>query len=694
MAGRVAVLMSIAAELRIGGVLPPIIYGVAYSATLFQIGGSGTLVYTDPGALVLPAGIVATDNGDGSITFAGISTASGSYPITIDGLDGDRNPVTATFTLTVQVLPISISGDADDMRIGDSDTFSGYGVTGGSGTGYIWAIASGALPPGWGPINAATGHIPRTPTTVGNYSWGVQVTDSLGNVSAVYADSATIRYAAIALTGAFTSLGIIGVPYSSDIPISGGDGTYSNPRFTSGAVSGMALSIVTVSGVKKLRLSGTPTTQETDSITVAVDAHEFDGTVVTATHSQSVTEDPALTLTGTFTSPATPGAAYQSRIPIGGGSGSYSLHGGSGVTAGALPAGGALSIVTITGVQYLQLDGPLTTYSGAFTVRVDDADGQTVSLTMTVVVSVTITGAFATPLYSGVAYNQSITIAGGSGTYSTPAVATGAVPTGLALSIAGSNLTLSGTNSVGTTFTFTCTVHDSLGNVSSASASQSLTRQDQNFASVVSLLHFDGANNSTTFTDQKGKTWTPAGSAKISTTQSKWGGSSGLLVSASAGAVSTPTSSDFDFGSGDFTIDAWVYPNSLGAALQTILSNRRSVGNAIGFLFFYNSTNSGFNCWDSSNGVIVAVTGPAPTNGAWNHIRINRSGNVWTIWTNGSAGTPATASGTIGTGTTCYIGNDPSNAARHLDAYIDDLRVTKGIARAGGTVPSDAFPNS
>src|SRR5262249_45225055 len=152
-------------------------------------------------------------------------------------------------------------------------------------------------------------------------------------------------------------------------------------RFTLGSVSGMALSIVTVGGgVKKLRLSGTPTTQEVDSISVAVDAHEIDGSLVTASHSQSVTEDPALTLTGSFTTPVTPPIAYQSDLLLGGGDGTYSLgNGGTGLAPGSgpLPTGLALSIVTVGASKYLRLSGsPTAPATYGFTASVNSGDGQ------------------------------------------------------------------------------------------------------------------------------------------------------------------------------------------------------------------------------------------------------------------------------------------------------------------------------
>ena len=55
------------------------------------------------------------------------------------------------------------------------------------------------------------------------------------------------------------------------------------------------------------------------------------------------------------------------------------------------------------------------------------------------------------------------------------------------------------------------------------------------------LLHMDGADGSTTFIDESGKTWTRAGNAQIDTSQYKFGGASGLF-DGSGDWVDTPGS--------------------------------------------------------------------------------------------------------------------------------------------------------
>lgn len=87
---------------------------------------------------------------------------------------------------------------------------------------------------------------------------------------------------------------------------------------------------------------------------------------------------------------------------------------------------------------------------------------------------------------------------------------------------------------------------------------------DPYWANVVSLLHMDGANGSTTFTDQKGKTWTPNGNVQISTAQSVFGGSSAAFDGVND-SLSIASHADFGFGTGDWTVECFVRQTTTAA---------------------------------------------------------------------------------------------------------------------------------
>jgi hypothetical protein len=84
------------------------------------------------------------------------------------------------------------------------------------------------------------------------------------------------------------------------------------------------------------------------------------------------------------------------------------------------------------------------------------------------------------------------------------------------------------------------------------------TRVDPFSANVSLMLHFDGANGSTTFVDSSPNnfTVTRAGDAVISTAQSRFGGSS-VVFDGDSDYLSAGFNDAFAFGTSDFTIEVW-----------------------------------------------------------------------------------------------------------------------------------------
>lgn len=211
---------------------------------------------------------------------------------------------------------------------------------------------------------------------------------------------------------------------------------------------------------------------------------------------------------------------------------------------------------------------------------------------------------------------------------------------------------------------------------------------DPSFSSVVSLLHFDGADGGTTFTDEKGVIWTPTGTPTISTAQSKFGGASGSFTQSQA--LATGSSTDFAL-SGDFTIECWVRFNVVNV-LQTILTFRSA------------STPSCYLYLNSSGQVNIGTVETAPVaSGAvaantWHHLAVSRTGSTMRTFLNGTQfsslvmGSGMAASRIIRLGLDADVGGANSG----LRGYLDDFRFTNGVGRhiANFTPPTAPYPNS
>jgi hypothetical protein len=200
------------------------------------------------------------------------------------------------------------------------------------------------------------------------------------------------------------------------------------------------------------------------------------------------------------------------------------------------------------------------------------------------------------------------------------------------------------------------------------------------------LLHFDGANNSTTFTDAAGHTFSPTGAAKISTTQSKFGGSA-LSITNTTDALTSAASTDFNVGTGDYTHEGWIYLTQL-ASSQSLFSFGTSsnytqayYGGSTGTVYVYN------------NGSVIITGSTVLAANTWYHVAVSRASGTTRLFVNGVLnGTAADTNNlTAAGGNQVIVGNSfAGNAA--LASYFDEYRFSN-IARytAAFTPPAAAF---
>lgn len=225
---------------------------------------------------------------------------------------------------------------------------------------------------------------------------------------------------------------------------------------------------------------------------------------------------------------------------------------------------------------------------------------------------------------------------------------------------------------------------------------------DPDFASVVLLLHADGSNGSTTITDSSSsaKTVTAAGNAQISTTQSQFGGSS-LRLDGTGDAATIANSSDWRLVNGDFTVEMWIYPLALTAD-RYFLSHYDFGANQRSWRFGLAPSTSNLVFGSVSAGGTPESSlnaGAGLTINTWQHIAISKSGATSRIFIDGVLKASTSSLSDYG-GSTAQLSvgsllnsGTPSNG---LDCYIDDLRITKGVARytAAFTPPTAAFPDA
>jgi len=184
------------------------------------------------------------------------------------------------------------------------------------------------------------------------------------------------------------------------------------------------------------------------------------------------------------------------------------------------------------------------------------------------------------------------------------------------------------------------------------------------------------------------------GNAQISTSVKKYGTGS-IAFDGTGDWLFSPKTADMVIpASSTFTMECWAY---LTAAQNTF---RMLVSEANGSSSRYLSINAtGIEAqFGGSSGTSVAANYTFTLN-TWYHIALVRNGTTVAIYINGQAQTVSNSTQTnafFDVGTGMYIGRWGGSPSYEWSGYIDDLRITKGVARytANFTPPTAAFPNN
>jgi hypothetical protein len=184
------------------------------------------------------------------------------------------------------------------------------------------------------------------------------------------------------------------------------------------------------------------------------------------------------------------------------------------------------------------------------------------------------------------------------------------------------------------------------------------------------------------------------GNAQIDTTTKKYGtGSMEFDGTGDYLILNGATTDAFAFGSGDFTIEFWLNLSSTSGA-QIAYDGRPSSEQTTQPTIYMNGASLRY----YANGV-DRITGANLSTSTWYHIAVSRSGTSTKLFVDGTQSGSTYTDSTVYTNTSArpWIGADSFNSgsppANFLNGFIDDFRVTKGVARytANFTAPTKAF---
>lgn len=205
------------------------------------------------------------------------------------------------------------------------------------------------------------------------------------------------------------------------------------------------------------------------------------------------------------------------------------------------------------------------------------------------------------------------------------------------------------------------------------------TEQSNIFDSVEYLTNFNGTQGQKSTDDLSNNNYTTTfiNNVQLVTTDKQFGTASVDIPGGNGHYLTVPASTSWDFGTADFTAEAWVNIDSTSSFASIFGRHKFNTSarwnlavNTSGILQFWHSLS-----------LRVTTSTDLRTTG-WAHVAVSRNSGTTRLFVNGvEEGSTATVSNITASAEPLHIGRDPESVTRILNGRIDDARITKGVGR-------------
>jgi hypothetical protein len=211
-----------------------------------------------------------------------------------------------------------------------------------------------------------------------------------------------------------------------------------------------------------------------------------------------------------------------------------------------------------------------------------------------------------------------------------------------------------------------------------------VTNSDSSNNNEIAILDVSAQDGEDTTISWKGKgdaDLTIDGNVSVSTSVKPTGASSSYSFDGTGDYLSVADDASLQLGSGDFTIEFWIYLNSLSGNPTPIDKAYTGSGvSGVGYLLQYSSSALKF------YGGITLTSSTTDTTSVWIHYALVRNSGTTTLYRNGvsvasgSDNTNYTYNTSLGIGANILAGAGFGAGAGAINGYISNLRIVKGKA--------------
>jgi hypothetical protein len=235
----------------------------------------------------------------------------------------------------------------------------------------------------------------------------------------------------------------------------------------------------------------------------------------------------------------------------------------------------------------------------------------------------------------------------------------------------------------------------SLSNCTASYLNTQVYTDDTNFGDVTLLLDGNGTSGSTTFTDKSNAspTITVNGDTQVTTSVKKFGTGS-IDFDGTGDYLEVDFENNIGVSGEAFTVECWVYFDTYNddGVINLTQGGFGQGSNSLAIGYY----NGQWRFYDDNASTATGVT-PGPSTGQWYHVAIVFDGTDLVFYVDGVARLTRSnhASNMPSGGYPTVIFGGYYSTSFLMDGKVDDIRVTKGVARytSGFTAPTAAFPN-